>query len=375
MKAASIEKFLNAEEIKIFEKVSDNQRITDEEALFLYESKNLPYLALMAHAVRLRKHGKNTYFNRNFHIEPTNICIYTCDFCSFARRPGEEGGWEFRLEDIDEQVRKYDGIPITEVHIVGGVHPKRGVDYYGEMMQRIKKIRPEIHIKGFTAVELKVMFARSRMSIKDGLIALREMGLDSLPGGGAEIFHPDVRSKICDTKADTDNWLKIHETAHEIGMKSNCTILYGHIENYFHRVDHMRQLRELQDRTGGFNCYIPLKYRNENNDMSHIKETTLIEDLKNFAVSRIYLDNIAHLKAYWPMIGRNTAQMSLSFGVDDMDGTIDDSTKIYSMAGAEEQKPAMSTEELVELIESAGFVAVERDSLYNVLKQYTMATI
>ncbi len=361
---------LNPELIRIADKVYNQERISNEDALILFETNNLGFLGELAHSIRIRKHGFNTYFNRNFHIEPTNICIYSCSFCAFARRPDEEGGWEFSLDQIEEIVHRYDGKPVTEVHIVGGVHPKRGVEYYGEMVQRIKAIRPDIHVKGFTAVELKVMFARSRMSIEEGLSALREYGLDSLPGGGAEIFHPDIREQICDTKASTDNWLQIHEAAHKLGIPSNCTILYGHIEKYEHRVHHMEQLRNLQDRTGGFNTFIPLKFRNENSDLSHIKEVNMIEDLKNYAVSRIYLDNIAHIKAYWPMIGRDTTQISLSFGVDDIDGTIDDTTKIYSMAGSEEKNPAMSTPELIHLVRDAGFRPIERDTLYNILNDY-----
>ncbi|NBV13198.1 MAG: aminofutalosine synthase MqnE [Sphingobacteriia bacterium] len=360
---------------EIAEKVYQQIRITEEEALLLYACTDLGFLGELAHWVRIQKHGLNTYFNRNFHIEPTNICIYTCAFCAFARRPDEEGGWEFSLSDIEEQVRKYDGQPITEVHIVGGVHPKRGVDYYGEMIQRIKAIRPEIHVKAFTAVELKVMFARSRMSITEGLLALKDYGLDSLPGGGAEIFHPDIRSQICDTKASTNNWLEIHEAAHQLGIPSNCTMLYGHIEKHEHRVDHLRQLRELQDRTKGFNTFIPLKFRDDNNNLSYVGEVNKIEDLKNYAVSRIYLDNISHIKAYWPMIGRDTAQLSLSFGVDDIDGTIDDSTRIYSMAGAEEQNPSLSTYELVQLVKDAGFKPIERDTLYRVVTDYSQVEI
>jgi aminodeoxyfutalosine synthase len=362
---------LTAAEQQVLHKVTHNQRISDDDALALYQSNNLPFLGHLANIVRTRKHGLKAYFNRNFHIEPTNICIYTCSFCAFARRPGEEGGWEYRLDEIEQMVHKYDGKHVTEVHIVGGVHPKRGVEYYGEMMQRIKAIRPEIHIKGFTAVELKVMFARSKMTIEEGLLKLREYGLDSIPGGGAEIFHEDVRKQICDTKASTDNWLHIHETAHKLGIPSNCTMLYGHVEKYEHRVHHMAQLRQLQDRTGGFNTFIPLKFRHENNDLAHIKESTIIEDLKNYAVARVYLDNIAHLKAYWPMIGKTTAQIALSFGVDDVDGTIDDSTRIYSMAGSEEQNPAMSTQELIEMVRSAGYQPIERDSVYNVIRDYT----
>jgi aminodeoxyfutalosine synthase len=361
---------LNARELFFWEKVLANERITEAECLELYESDNLPFLGLLANHVRERLHGRVTYFNRNFHIEPTNICIYTCAFCSFARRPGEEDGWEHSLDDIEAMVRRYDGKPVTEVHIVGGVHPKRGIDYYGEMIRRIKAIRPGIHVKAFTAVELKVMCARSRMTIEEGLNALRAYGLDSLPGGGAEIFHPDVRSQICDTKADTDTWLEIHETAHRLGIPSNCTMLYGHIEQYAHRVDHMSRLRALQDKHRGFNTFIPLKFLHTGNDLEHITETTLVEDLKNYAVARLFLDNIPHLKAYWPMIGKDTAQLSQHFGVNDLDGTIDDSTKIYSMAGAEDQNPACSTPELIRLIQSAGCVPVERDSVYNTLRNF-----
>lgn len=359
---------------QIAEKVLREERITDEEGLHLYESDNLPFLGLLAHTIRERHHGDKTYFNRNFHLEPTNICIYTCAFCSFARRPGEEGGWEYTMEQIEDICRGYVGKPVTEVHIVGGVHPKRGVDYYGEMIQRIKAILPHIHIKGFTAVELKVMFARSRMSIEEGLLALKEYGLQSLPGGGAEIFHEDVRKEICDTKASTNNWLTIHEAAHKAGIPSNCTMLYGHLEKYEHRIHHMRQLRDLQDRTNGFNTFIPLKFKHENNDLEHLGEVTIIEDLKNYAVARIYLDNIPHLKAYWPMIGKHTAQLSLSFGVNDVDGTIDDSTKIYSMAGAEEQNPTMSTQELIQLVTRAGFRPIERSTVYDVLRDYSVET-
>jgi len=355
----------------ILEKAERGERITDEEALELYRSNHLAFLSLAASIVRERLHGKETYFNRNFHIEPTNICIYDCAFCAFARRPGEEGAWELTLDDIERIAEQYKDTGVTEVHIVGGVHPKRDVHYYGEMIQRIKRILPGIHVKAFTAVELKVMFARSRMSIEEGLKTLREYGLDSLPGGGAEIFHPDVRKHICDKKASTENWLTIHETAHRLGIPSNCTMLYGHIEKYEHRVHHMRLLRELQDRTHGFNTFIPLKFRRENNRLGDLKEVSVIEDLKNYAVARLYLDNIPHLKAYWPMIGRETAQLSLAYGVDDLDGTINDTTKIYSMAGAEEKNPAMSSEELIYLIQSAGYIPVERDSLYRKIKVYS----
>jgi aminodeoxyfutalosine synthase len=268
-------------------------------------------------------------------------------------------------------VRKYDGQPVTEVHIVGGVHPKLNLEFFAELLRRIKSHRPGLHIKGFTAVELDYMFRKAKVSTEEGLRYLNEAGLDSLPGGGAELFDPIIRQQICEDKVDAEGWLHIHQTAHQLGIPSNATLLYGHIEHYSHRIDHMERLRQLQDETGGFNTFIPLKFRNQNNEMSHIPEVTLIEDLKMYAVSRIYLDNFKHLKAYWPMLGRQSAQMMLSFGVNDIDGTIDDSTKIYSMAGAEEQNPSMTTAELVQLIQQAGRIAVERDTVYHTLRDFS----
>jgi aminodeoxyfutalosine synthase len=221
-------------------------------------------------------------------------------------------------------------------------------------------------------VELDYMFRKAKVNTAEGLQILKEAGLQSLPGGGAEIFHPDIRNQICADKVDGDGWLSIHETAHQLGMHTNATMLYGHVEKYEHRIDHMRRLRELQDRTGGFNTFIPLKFRNSDNDMKDVKELTTMEDMRMYAIARIYMDNFSHLKAYWPMLGRHNAQLTLSFGVDDMDGTIDDTTKIYSMAGSEEQTPAMTTEELVNLIKQANRQPVERDTLYNVIKDYSI---
>jgi aminodeoxyfutalosine synthase len=239
------------------------------------------------------------------------------------------------------------------------------------MLPEIKKIKPGLHIKAFTAVELEYMFRKAKVSIKEGLLKLKNAGVDSLPGGGAEIFDETVREEICADKCDSATWLLIHKTAHELGMHSNATMLYGHIENFNHRIEHMQRLRTLQDETGGFNTFIPLKFRNKDNEMSYVPEASAIDDLRNYAIARIYLDNFPHIKAYWPMISRNTAQLSLNFGVDDVDGTIDDSTKIYSMAGAEEQNPVMTTKEIVELISAAGKRPVERDTLYHIVKDYT----
>lgn len=350
----------------IGEKILNDIRIDEREGIMLFEKGSLPYLGALANFVREKRHGDRTYFNRNFHIEPTNICVFSCSFCSYSRLYAHrDEGWELSMEQMLEIVKGYDGKPVTEVHIVGGVHPKLNLEYFASLLRNIKAHRPELHIKGFTPVELDYMFRKAKLSAKEGMAYLHEAGLDSLPGGGAEIFHPEIRSQIAADKVDAAGWLRIHEAAHELGMHSNATLLYGHIESYYHRIDHMQRLRELQDKTGGFNTFIPLKFRNKQNDMSHIPETSLIEDMKMYAVSRLYLDNFPHLKSYWPMLGRQQAQLSLSFGVNDIDGTIDDSTKIYSMAGSEEQNPSMNTQELVALIHQAGRVAVERDTLYN----------
>lgn len=355
----------------IAEKVINKERLTPAEGVLLFEKGEVGYLGALANHVREQLHGDKVYFNRNFHIEPTNVCVFTCHFCSYSRLyKNRDEGWELSIEQMLDMVRKYEGQPVTEVHIVGGVHPKMNLEFFCEVVSKIKAMRPDLHIKGFTAVELDYMFRKAKLSTKEGLQKLKDAGLQSLPGGGAEIFAPEIRNEICADKVDGDGWLDIHKTAHQLGMHSNATMLYGHIENYEHRIDHMERLRSLQDETGGFNCFIPLKFRNKDNDMSHINEVSLIEDMRLYAISRLYMDNFRNLKAYWPMLGRQSAQMTLSFGVNDLDGTIDDTTKIYSMAGSEEQAPSMSTEELCDLILSAGRIPVERDTVYNELKTY-----
>ncbi len=356
----------------IADKVLNAQRITDEEALHLYETGDLPFLSMLANTVRLRKSGKKTFFNRNFHMEPTNVCVYSCTFCSYSRKIKKRtDGWELNLDQMMDQIKAYDDKPVTEVHIVGGVMPQYDYKFYQDLFKAIKEHRPELHIKALTPVEYHYVFKKAKVSYEEGMKAMADAGLDSMPGGGAEIFHPEIRNEIAGDKCTGDEWLAIHEVFHQLGHRSNATMLYGHIESYRHRVDHMRQLRELQDRTGGFQTFIPLKFRNQNNELSHVAESTVIEDLKNYAIGRIYLDNFDHVKAYWPMIGQRTAQLSLSFGVDDIDGTIDDTTKIYSMAGAEDQNPALSTIELITLISRAGFEPIERDTLYNVVHDYS----
>lgn len=356
---------------QIAAKVKTGQRITDEECLLLFEKASLGFVGSLANEIKERLHGNKVFFNRNFHIEPTNVCVFSCNFCSYSKLYAHrEDGWELNIDQMLEMVKKYDGKPITEVHIVGGVHPKMDLQFFADLLKAIKTHRPDLHIKAFTAVEYDYMFRKAKVSAEEGLKFLIAAGLDSIPGGGAEIFAPEIREKICADKVDATGWLNIHETAHKLGLHSNATILYGQIEKYEHRVDHMRRLREVQDRTKGFNTFIPLKFRNKDNDMSATPESTHIEDMKMYAIARIYLDNFPHIKAYWPMIGRQNAQLSLSFGVDDIDGTIDDTTKIYTMAGSEEQTPSMTTAELVTLIKQAKREPVERDTLYNEIRNF-----
>lgn len=355
----------------IAEKVMNKIRITPEDGLLLFEKGDLGFVGALANAVARDLHGNKVYFNRNFHIEPTNVCVFTCNFCSYSRLyKHKDDGWELTMNEMMDMVRKYDGQPITEVHIVGGVHPKMNLEFFCELLSNIRAHRPDLHIKGFTAVELDYMFRKAKLSVEEGLQKMKDAGLQSLPGGGAEIFAPEIREQICADKVDAAGWLHIHATAHKLGMHTNATMLYGHIESYEHRIDHMERLRQLQDVTGGFNCFIPLKFRNKNNDMHAVAETTVIEDLRLYAIARIYMDNFRNLKAYWPMLGKQTAQLTLDFGVNDLDGTIDDTTKIYSMAGAEEQNPTMTTEELCDMIAVVGRLPVERDTLYNELRVF-----
>ena len=357
----------------IGQKILHNERISFEDGVALFEKSSLPYVGALANWKRNELHGDITYFNRNFHIEPTNVCVFSCKFCSYSKLYAhKEEGWELTIDQMMDIVRSYDGKPVTEVHIVGGVHPKLTLAFFLDLMRAIKAHSPELHIKAFTPVELDYMFRKAKVSIQEGMRLAHEAGLDSLPGGGAEIFHPDVRTIICDDKVDANGWLEIHQTAHELGMHSNATLLYGHIEKYEHRVDHMERLRQLQDQTKGFNTFIPLKFRNKDNEMHDVPESTMLEDLKMYAISRLYLDNFPHIKAYWPMLGRQVAQLTLSYGVNDIDGTIDDTTKIYSMAGSEEQNPAMTTLELVRLIKQAKRTPIERGTLYNVIQDFSL---
>jgi aminodeoxyfutalosine synthase len=353
-------------------KIMAGNRISPEEGLYLYKKASLSMLSLLAGFVR-KKHNENyVFFNRNFHIEPTNKCIYNCRFCSYHKSEGDIQSWEYSHEEMMGIVRRFDNLEVTEVHIVGGVHPSHNIHYYGELIKKIKEHRPGIHVKAFSAIELDHMIKVTGFPIHKGLEILKNYGLDSIPGGGAEIFDEEIRRKICPEKTSADSWLEIHRTAHSLGIPSNATMLYGHIETYEHRINHMQMLRDLQDITGGFNAFIPLKFKKADNSMSYIGEVSVMEDLRNYAVTRIFLDNFKHIKAYWPMSGKDIAQISLLFGTDDLDGTIEDTTRIYSMAGSDERNPAMTTDEICKLIHEAGFVPVERDSLYNFIHTFAL---
>ena len=352
----------------IIEKCRRAERITADEALTLWQQAPLWQLAELAVAAKRRVSGDKVYYNRNFHLEPTNVCLFECKFCSYRRRAGEEGAWDYSMDEVMDIVRSRKDSGATEIHIVGGVHPTNDLYYYAEMIRRIKQIMPDVAIKAFTAVELNYMIRQAGLTLEQGLTLLKEAGMESIPGGGAEIFAPEIRTKICPQKGSAEEWLALHRTAHSLGIDSNATMLYGHIEEIEHRIDHLMRLRELQDTTGGINAFIPLKFRSANNSMSALGETSVIDDLRTLAMSRLILDNVPHIKAYWVMYGKETTELALAFGADDIDGTIDDSTKIYSMAGAADVRPTMSVEDIKRICSAAGFTAVERDTHYNEIK-------
>jgi len=381
MKPASVQHYLAHTKIdtslkQIAEKVIAGKRINFDEGVLLFEKAELGFVGALANFVKQKKSGDNVFFNRNFHVEPTNICVYTCSFCSYSRLiKQKEEGWELSVDQILDTIKKWDDKPVTEVHITGGVIPKQDFKFYTDLFKKIKQHRPNLHIKALTPVEYHYIFKKAKLSYEEGMKLMKEAGLDSMPGGGAEIFHAEIRDEIAGGKCSAEEWLAIHEAWHNLGMKSNATMLYGHVEKYWHRVDHLERLRTLQDKTGGFNAFIPLKFRNKDNQMSHVPEVSVIEDLRNYAISRIYLDNFDHIKAYWAMIGRSTAQLALNFGADDIDGTIDDTTKIYSMAGSEEITPILTTQQLVDLIKQVDLRPVERDTLYNVVHDYSKEVV
>jgi aminodeoxyfutalosine synthase len=349
----------------IAEKVHAREPLSFDDGVALYRHPDLLALGSLANTVRERLHGDRTYFNINFHINPTNVCEADCQFCSFARlRPGMPQAYTMSLDQIRAKLMEREGQPVTEIHIVSGLHGGVPWSWYLDTLRVLKELRPDIHLKAFTAVEIHFFAQRYGKSYEAVLRELVDAGLGSLPGGGAEIFAERVRKKICRDKATADEWLEVHRTAHGLGLRSNCTMLYGTIETLEERVDHMLRLRALQDETEGFQTFIPLSYHPEGNRLGKLPPPTGVDDLRTFAVARLLLHNIPHIKAYWIMMGLKTAQIAQSFGVDDIDGTVQEE-KIYHMAGAETPQ-ALTRADLVRLIREAGRTAVERDTLYNV---------
>lgn len=349
---------------EISDAVRRGERISAEAALTLWREAPLWLLGELATARKRKASGDTVYYNRNVHLEPTNICLFNCEFCSFRRRENDPGAWYMTLDEIEARAKELMDTDITEVHIVGGVHPKHDLDMYCAMIRRVKGVLPHVTVKAYTAVEIFYMIRHEGVSIVEGLRRLKEAGMECIPGGGAEIFDAELRKKICPEKCSAEEWLAVHRAAHNMGLATNCTMLYGHIESLEQRVDHLNRLRELQDEAPGFDAFIPLKYHSRGNRMSEAGECSVEDDLRTIAISRIFLDNIPHIKAYWVSYGRAITEMALMFGADDIDGTIGDTTKIYSMAGGV-ARPTMSVEELESMVVSAGFVPVERDSHYN----------
>jgi len=345
-------------------------RVNFQEALDMYATADMNGLSARALFIRRKKNGDKVFYNNNFHIEPSNICIHRCKFCSYRRDDAlQPGAWAMTLEEVKEYCREKYQPGMTEVHVVGSVHPEKSLDYYRSIISLLRKELPdEVAIKAYSAVEIDDMSRSTGSSVGNILKSLKDAGLSALPGGGAEIFEPSVRKEICPDKADADRWIEIHRTAHKLGIRSNATMLFGHIESRPDRIRHMMRLRELQDETGGFDAFIPLLFKHENNQLSQLGEIGIIEILKTFAISRIVLDNITHIKSYWPMLGKELSQIALLYGADDIDGTINDSTKIYSMAGSG-KNPGMSSIDLQKMAVECGFRAIERDSFYNELKK------
>jgi aminodeoxyfutalosine synthase len=347
------------------EKVRDGERLNAEDALLCFETPKLLHLGRLASVVRERRHGKTVYFNVNRHINPTNVCIYTydCKFCSFAALKGEDHAWQMSHDEVYEHAAEQGGNDVTEFHIVGGLHPELSLEWYLEMMRGLKERFPDVHLKAFTAIEIGWFATLEKISVEEVLGRLRDAGLGSLPGGGAEIFDSGVREDICNGKLDSQEWLDVHRVAHRMGIASTCTMLYGHVESYEHRVDHLLRLRSLQDETDGFTAFIPLAYHPENNYMGLEYHTTGTEDLRTLATSRLVLDNIANIKAYWLMLTPKLAQVALSFGANDLDGTVVEEN-IYQMAGSVSGQ-ALDRAELHRAVREAGYEPVERDTLYH----------
>lgn len=350
------------------QKALRGERLNFEDGVHLYHAPDLLELGAVANEVNLRKNGRDVYFNVNRHINPTNICALSCKFCAFSRKPGEEGAYAYTEEELHHRALLAADSGATEIHMVGGLHPRWKLANYTHIIRTVKNAAPHVHIKAFTAVELDWLARKERLSVADIIVALRDAGLGSFPGGGAEIFVPYVRDRICDTKLTGEGWLDIHRTAHRMGMRSNSTMLYGHIEDIPARVDHMLKLRSLQDETGGFNVFIPLAYQPENNDLGINRHTYGIDDLKTIAVARLLLDNFRHVKSYWVMTGQRVAQTALHFGANDLDGTVVEE-KIANMAGSKSGM-AMAKSNLLRIIRDADRIPVERSTVYEPIRRY-----
>jgi aminodeoxyfutalosine synthase len=350
----------------LLEKVEAGVRLNHEDGTRLYASRDILALGYMADMVRYRLNGNKAYFIYNQHINYSNICTNLCKFCAFGKEKGSDLGYEMSVEDVRQKVRDRLDEPIREIHMVGGIHPDLPFEYYTDILRGIKEVRPDVHIQAFTCVEIAHLAGLAGKPVADTLEILKEAGLGSIPGGGAEVFSPRIRQLTCEKKLPGSDWIEIAKTAHRQGLHTNATMLYGHIETMEERLEHLDALRQAQDETGGFLAFIPLAFHPKNTEMSSLSRTTGIDDLKNIAVARLYLDNFPHIKAYWVMIGPKLAQVALSFGADDMDGTVKEEV-ITHMAGADTDQAIGSTT-LVRLIKEAGRVPVERDTLYNVIQ-------
>ncbi len=350
---------------QIKQKVYSNERLAREDGLELFKSNDLLALGRMATQVCQQKNGNNVYFVQNMHINPTNVCVNRCKFCAFSRSKGEAGAYEMSIDDILNKAHSAEK-GVREFHIVSGLHPDLPFEWYLDMLRTLKKEFPKIHLKAFTAVEIDYLSKLSGSNLKDTLLTLKEAGLGSLPGGGAEIFNSAVRNTLCVEKISGERWLEVMEVAHGVGLKSNATMLYGHIENAEHRLDHLIKLRELQDKTKGFQAFIPLSFHSQNTEIKKSAYTTGFDDLKTLAIARLMLDNFDHIKAYWVMLGEKISQVSLSFGVDDLDGTVVEE-RITKAAGGTTDG-SMTKDDIVHLIRRAGRRPVERDTVYNILK-------
>lgn len=349
---------------EISEKVRAGGRITREEALELFRTDDIFTLGELASVAAASHNGNNAYYVRNIHVNPTNICVNRCRFCAFSRSRGEDGAYELTIEEILKKIEE--SMPLSEVHIVGALHPDWPFEYYLEMLSTIGERFPELHLKAFTATEVEYFSRISGLGLDEVLRRLREHGLGSMPGGGAEIFNESVRKKLCPEKLSGEGWLGVMEAAHAQGIRTNATMLYGHLESFEDRVDHLLRLRDLQDRSGGFQAFIPLSYHPLETDIGG-SGTSGIDDLKSIAVSRLVLDNIHHIKAYWVMLGEKVSQLALLFGADDLDGTVIDEKITYSAGGV--SRRSITEAELVNLIEASGKKPVERDSFYRPVKK------